>query len=471
MPSAGSATPWPRRAGTTGGPASSTSSPTTLYESATWEPTGVERVGDGIDLSKGGSSRPSPTRARSIVIDEYLALEKSRQIGEMQAAMRVPYKDRTFPVRARRVRPLPGLARRRRHAAGEPGRVDNVLLVIDAEKKQTFVGKKSKYADQLHQVWTLRWEQVKVAYLARLDRPARAPRREPRATASHRLAEVLLELYEVTEKLKVTDQVFASLEKDSGSAEAASWMSWFYDFLVTGKRAAFGQAAAESTFTKANRVAAEYLEVYTTVLETRAAAETLFVADGKPAEDSGLRILSTPFLLAGRADRDKTEYRRSATMPIVKLREIDTELSSIKKAFVPGGRLDPDADSFDQKTLRAMTYHDVFKELWKTVQVASQVVQGSVTNLDYRLWWELSKQRSFGDNPELHAAADAGLDDHHRGERDRRHRQRRSSPRALPLPRRRARSPGPRVPRALPRPGRQAERARRPRRGARAADP
>ncbi len=379
----------------------------TLYASATWEPAGVERVGNGIDIEK-MKLKSVTYQGQVIVIDEYLA-EKSKQIGEMQAAMRVPYKDRRFPYEHVTSDPFLGWLGADDMLRENLARVDNVLLVIDAEKKQTFVGKKSKYADQLHQVWTLRWEQVKVAYLAQLIGQLEG-RAENEGHGLQRLAEVLLELYEVTEKLKVTDQVFASLGKESGSEEAAEWTRWFYDFLVTGKRAAFEQAAAESKFTKANRVALDYLEVYTAVLETRAAAETLFVSDEKPAEDSGLRILSTPFLLACRADRDKTEYRRSATMPIVKLREIDSELSSIKKAFVPGGGLDPAADSFDQKTLRAMTYHDVFKELWKTVQVASHVVQGSVTNLNFRLWWELSKQRAFGDNPELHAAADAGLD-------------------------------------------------------------
>lgn len=377
----------------------------TLYANATWESAGVQRVGDSIDLER-MKLKSVTYRDHVIVLDEYLA-EKRKQIGEMQAAMRVPYKDRRFPYE---------------HVAGDPflgwlgagdmlrenlARVDNVLLVLDEEKKKkkTFVGENSKYADQIHQEWTLRWEQVKVAFLERLINQLEG-RAENQGHGIQRLAEVLLALYEVTEELKVTDQVFASLGKDAGSTEAASWMSWFYDFLVTGKRAAFGQAAPESKFTEANRVAIDYLEVYSTVLKTRAAAETLFVGDGRPAEDAGLRILSTPFLLACNADRDKTGYVRSASMPIAKQREIDLELTSIKRAFVPGGRLDGGAESFDQKILQAMTYHDVFKELWKTVEVANQVVQRGVTNLDFRLWWEMWKQSQTHFDEEARAEFD-----------------------------------------------------------------
>ncbi len=438
-----------------------------LYASATWEMTGVKRVGDTVDLSQ-WKLKTVTYNGNVIVIDDYLAL-KMDQIQEMKAALRVPFNERKFPTKYAAFDPFLGWFAADKLLRENLVRADNVLLLIDEERNSPHVGDTKLY-DELGQRWTLRWEQVKVAFLARLIEQLQR-RNSTEGLGAYQLAEILLELDAVTGELKVTDQVFASLGREAGFTELGSWMTWFRDIAIGGKRAAFEQAANETAFAKAIRVAITYLEVYTAVRDARNDTESLFVSDGRPAEDSGLRILSTPFLLTCNAGRDEAGYPRWARLPATKWIEVDDELQTIKRVFVPGARLDSEAESFDQKTLRAMTYHDVFKELWKTVQVASSVVQGSVTNLDFRLWWELSKQRAFGDNPELQRGGRRRPRLHHRGERDRRHRQRRSSPRAFPLPRRRARSPGPRVPRALPRPGRQAERARRPRRGARAADP
>ena len=376
-----------------------------LYESATWEQTGTRQLGDSIELSR-LKLKTVTYNGKQIVIDDYLALKRV-QISEMQAAMLVPFKDRYFPYQHVGFDPLMGWYAADKILRENLARSDNMLLVIDEARKNPHVGWKQDL-DLYHQ-WTLRWERVKVAYLERvIDRLQR--RSSTEALGSHRLAEVLLELHAVTGELKISWQVFAALEKEAGFSELGSWMTWFKDVAIAGKRAVLEQAMNETAIGKATRVSLDYLEVYTDIRDARAQTEEAFVPDGKPAEESGLRIMSTPFLLAGNPNRDKTGFARWANLPVSRAEKIVNELTAIKGAFVPGGRLDTAEGSFDQRIVRAMIYHEVFREMWKTVQTKSSVIQGSVTNLDFRLWWELSKQSNLGDNEERHADADAGLD-------------------------------------------------------------
>jgi hypothetical protein len=375
-----------------------------LYASATWEQTGTKRLGDSIDLSQ-WKLKTVTYNGKQIIIDEYLALKRV-QISEMQAAMLVPFKDRNFPYQHVGFDPLMGWYGADELLRKNLARSDNTLLVIDEARKNQHVGWKQDL--NLYHRWTLRWERVKVAYLERvIDRLQR--RSSTEALGSHRLAEVLLELYAVTEELKISWQVFAALEKEAGFNELGSWMTWFKDVAIAGKRSVLEQAMNETAIGKATRVSLDYLEVYTDIREARRQTEAAFVFDGKPTEESGLRIMTTPWLLAGNANRDKTGYARWANLPVTKAERIVNELAAIKGAFVPGGRLDMADGSFDLGILRGMIYHDVFKEMWKTVQTKSSVIQGSVTNLDFRLWWELSKQNQFGDDAQRHADADAGL--------------------------------------------------------------
>jgi len=375
-----------------------------LYASATWELTGTKRVGDSIDLSQ-WKLMSVTYNGKQIVIDEYLTAKRA-QISEMQAAMLVPFKDRNFPYQHVGFDPLMGWYAADEILRKNLARSDNALLVIDEARKNPHVGWKQDL--HLYHQWTLRWERVKVAYLEQvIDRLQR--RNTTESLGTHRLAEVLLELHAITEELKITWQVFAALEKEAGFHELSGWMTWFKDVAIAGKRAALQQGANETAFAKATRVSLNYLEVYTDIRDARAQTEETFVPEGKPAEESGLRIMTTPFLLAGNPNRDKTGYTRWANVPAEKAERIANELVAIKRVFVAGGRLDMDEGSFDRRILQTMMYHDVFKEMWKTVQTKSSVIQGSVTNLDFRLWWELSKQQQFGDDAQRHADADAGL--------------------------------------------------------------
>ncbi len=361
-----------------------------LYESATWEQTGTKRLGDSIDLSR-WKLKTVTYNGKQIVIDDYLALKRT-QISEMQAAMLVPFKDRNFPYQHVGFDLFMGWYGADKILRKNLARSDNTLLVIDEARKNQHVGWKQDL-DLYHQ-WTLRWERVKVAYLERvIDRLQR--RSSTEALGSHRLAEVLLELHAVTGDLKISWQVFAALEKEAGFNELSGWMTWFKDVAIAGKRAVLEQAMNETAIGKATRVSLDYLEVYTDIREARKSTEAAFVFDGEPAEESGLRIMTTPWLLAGNPNRDKTGYARWANLPVTKAEKIVNELAAIKGAFVPGGRLDMAEGSFDQRILRAMIYHDVFREMWKTVRSKSSVIQSSVTNLDFRLWWELANNRAL----------------------------------------------------------------------------
>jgi len=248
-----------------------------------------------------------------------------------------------------------------------------------------------------------------VAFLERLVQYIEQ-RRANVGAGFYRLTEVLIELDHVTEQLRVRDQVRASLDKEIGSSDVLRAIRWLRDYYERGIREELQMPDLEDEYEKAARIASRYLDVYDTVLKARADAEESFVSGGKPADDHGLRILSTPFLLACVPATDERRYPQWRGLPLELQAGVHDELLDVKRRFVPGGQLDAGEGSFDRQTLRGITYHDVFRRLWKQVRGSTATVQGGVTNFDARYWRELALGAAFGGNEESRRLAGEGID-------------------------------------------------------------
>jgi hypothetical protein len=375
-----------------------------LYADATWEAAGSHAAGETTRLEDWKLVSVS-YRDHRIVLDDYLRL-KDRQISEMRASLRIPFKSRRFPYEHASADPFLGWTGEDEVLRENLARADNVLLLYEEWRKNPLAG--WKLQDDLHQRWTLRWEMVKVAWLRTLIRQLEG-RRANRGAGFERLAELLLELDAVTEKLKVREHVRESLEREIGSSDVLRAIRWWRDRSERERREALELPDLEDAYEKGARIASRYLDVYDTVLLARNDAEERFTGDGYPAEDHGLRLLSTPFLLACRADADEGAYAAQRALPEEVQTAVHDALREIK-ALLAGGALETADDSIDQRTLHGMTYHEVFRELWRKVELGTARLQGDVTNLDSRLWRELALDAVSGGNEEARAVAGAALD-------------------------------------------------------------
>ncbi|HSN56545.1 MAG TPA: PASTA domain-containing protein, partial [Candidatus Sulfomarinibacteraceae bacterium] len=378
-----------------------------LYDGATWRVRRTDRLGS--DLEVGSWELVAVTyRGQEVRIRDYVA-QKQRQIAEMQdaAQLRPAGEQIPFPYEYASQDPLTGWLAGDDILRENLAHQDTILLILDEARKHPAAGWRQQ--DHVHKVWTARWEQVKLAWMLQtideLERLKRAAEFGP-----ERFTEAVLKLHEVTDQLRITEQVDDSLAGEGVPPTVMSYLRWLTDATPDAVREFYEMPSADRSWLEATRIVLDALEVYDRVLAARSDAEADFVAPGEPAEDSGLRILTTPYLLAGRPAVDERVTEGWRGLPMAVTTSVHDELDAIKRELGTGNGLDLADGSFDSQTLRGVVYHDTFKEMWKHVQVTTAQVQGSTSNLGYEVWWELWKQSQVGGSEAGHAALDAAHD-------------------------------------------------------------
>ncbi|MEE4273920.1 MAG: PASTA domain-containing protein [Thermoanaerobaculales bacterium] len=377
-----------------------------LYDSATWQVRRTDRFGD-IEL--GSWELVAVTyRDQEIRIRDYIETKRT-QVEEMRRAaqLRPAGEQIRFPYEYASSDPLTGWLAADDILRENLAHADNMLLVLDEAKKHPAAGWRRR--DHIHKVWTTRWEQVKLAWVQELfdtlERRKRAAEFGP-----ERFTEALNQLHEITDELKITEQVDESLADEGVPPTVMSYLRWLTDATPDAVADFYELPAAEDEWIEATRIVLDALETYDTVFAARHDAESDFVDAGRPAEDSGLRILTTPFILAGQPSVDARDYERWRGLPMEVATSVHDELDAIKRELSSGGGLDPDDGSFDQRILGGVIYHDTFKEMWKHVQSTTAEVRGSTSNLDFEVWWELWKESKVGDDEAGHAFLDGARD-------------------------------------------------------------
>jgi hypothetical protein len=378
-----------------------------LYDGATWRVRRTDRLGS--DLEVGSWELVAVThRGQEVRIRDYVD-EKRRQLAEMwdAAQLRPAQEQVPFPYEYASQDPLTGWLAGDDILRENLAHQDNILLILDEAREHPAAGWRQQ--DHVHKVWTARWEQVKLAWMLQtideLERLKRAAEFGP-----ERFTEAVLKLHEVTDQLRITEQVDDSLAGEGVPPTVMSYLRWLTDATPDAVMEFYEMPSADRSWLEATRIVLDALEVYDRVLAARSDAEADFVAPGEPAEDSGLRILTTPYLLAGRPSVDERVTEGWRGLPMAVTTSVHDELDAIKRELGTGDGLDLADGSFDSQTLRGVVYHDTFKEMWKHVQVTTAQVRGSTSNLGYEVWWELWKQSKVGGSEAGHAALDAARD-------------------------------------------------------------
>ena len=118
----------------------------------------------------------------------------------------------------------------------------------------------------------------------------------------------------------------------------------------------------KSEFVKIEEVTmVRYLETYLEIIEARKEAEDEFALGF--VHDRGLRLITGPYFLKGKADQDKTDHRRWRYLPWMTKGEVRAELEAIKGKYVSPSALKE--DGFDQQILNIVSRHHVWREAWR----------------------------------------------------------------------------------------------------------
>jgi hypothetical protein len=327
----------------------------TLYESAAFKLTETERLGDNLVL---GVWRLAKVTYRDQQVDLGVFAETKReQIDAMLQSLRTPHSRREFPIEYK-YEGLTGWMEVDNILRQNLVQTDNLLLMLHEMKKHPSVG--PKLLDHLRDVWYTRWEQVKLNFILKLIITLEERRKTEQATLSGKFEAVVPALMQTAEKLHIKAEIEAALEDALGN-EIFRFFKWLRDRFVGLKREFYGQADVWDEYEEGTRVLIHYLEVYTRIVQAREQAEA---ALSGPPTDNGLRLLTGPYFLAGKADQDLASHTRWRDLPSTTRSAVQRELLAIKNKYVSGAALET---PFDQSTLAGVVRHDIWKEAWKHV--------------------------------------------------------------------------------------------------------
>ncbi|MEZ4598286.1 MAG: hypothetical protein R2940_00660 [Syntrophotaleaceae bacterium] len=351
-----------------------------LYENAEFRIAGVETSGDDIKVSQWRLLSVS-YRGQQFAFDELLQMETD-DAREMAACLQQPSEKRPecFPMEKFRN----GLFRWMESDAAfrsNLGKSDPWIQLIEEMEKQPHVGPKLKDHFQ-YQKYT-RWEQLKVEFLQRLQKKLEDRRAGEQSLLSGNLPKMYDELLLIAGKLDIRPQIEAGLDEEMG--DFTRFLASLRDYLRGTYRSITGSADVWDAYEQNAAVVTEYLRTYKRIWDGRQAAEQpLPVA----RQDQGLRILTGPYFLSGRAAADQAAAPRWFDLPAQVREEMLAALSDIKReaGAEPAG-LDLKDGAYDRGILDQLTFHDAFREMWK--QVNSRVVEAAV---DSYLGRELAEQ-------------------------------------------------------------------------------
>lgn len=339
-----------------------------LYADAVFKLTKVEKLED----FKLGVWRLVKIKYNGTEVDLQAFLKKSReQIKEMQKALETGVTKRVMPLSTWGIT---GDWEERWLLKKNLAKTDPMLVMLDEMMKNPVVGPKLKshYLD----VYETRWQRVKLGFILKTISYLEDRRAAEQALYAGFIPGMYAKLLEIAKKLEIADQVSKNLDDEVGT----SYLTRLFEWLKDMKREYYSQGSIEDSYERAARLVKRYLEVYSEILKARKRAEEVF-ALGQPV-DQGLRILTSPLFLEGKADRDASGFVKWASLPGRKWGEVKDELVAIKKKCLPkgDGKLD---NAFDKELFEKILYHTVWAKLWKHVFVEAS---GRITAITSQSW-------------------------------------------------------------------------------------
>ena len=325
-----------------------------LYEEAEFVLKDTERVSDDLVIPKWRLAKIR-YRDQEVVVEEFKEA-KQEQIRAMIQALETPHREREFPIEYR-YEGLTGLFEVDDILRINLEETDNFLFMLREMMKHESVGQELKdhYMDQ----WTTHWEQVKLNFILRTIAILEERRKTEQLRQSGKMEEVVKELNEAARKLKIEKEVEEGLEEELGQ-EIFRYFKYLKDLMVGLKREFYGQPDVWDEYEEGSRILVHYLETYLKIIEARDQAEKEF-ALGLP-RDRGLRLITGPYFLKGRADQDKSGHLRWRDLPWVTKAEVTSELEGIKAKYVSPSTLE---EGYDRRFLEIVARHDVWRDAWR----------------------------------------------------------------------------------------------------------
>lgn len=353
-----------------------------LYEDAEFVLKGTDRISDDLILS---NWRLAKIKYRNVEVTvEDFAQAKQDQIREMIRSLETPHRFREFPIEYK-YEGLTGLFDLDMMLRENLEETDNFLFMINEMKKHPAVGEQLK--DHYMDLWITRWEQVKLNFILKTIAILEDRRKAEQIQKSGKLEEVVKELMKAAEKLKIKDEVQKGLEGELGK-DIYRYFSYLKDIMVGLKREFYGQPDVWDEYEEGTRTLIHYLETYRDIIEARKETEEEFALG--LIDDRGLRLITGPYFLKGKADQDKSGHRRWRLLPEQTKGEVKSELEAIKAKYVSPGTLEE--QGYDRRMLDYITRHDVWREAWKHVNSQGtekapsfwEVVKSRFSERDYR---------------------------------------------------------------------------------------
>ena len=278
-----------------------------LYENAEFVLKGTDRISDDLILSNWRLAKIKYQNVEVTVED--FASAKQDQIREMIRSLETPHRFREFPIEYK-YEGLTGLFDLDMMLRENLEETDNFLFMINEMKKHPSVGEKLK--DHYMDLWITRWEQVKLNFILKTIAILEDRRKAEQIQKSGKLEEVVKELMKAAEKLKIKDEVQVGLKSELGN-DIFRYFSYLKDVLVGLKREFYGQPDVWDEYEEGTRTLVRYLETYRDIIEARKEAEEEFALG--LVDDRGLRLITGPYFLKGKADQDKSGHRRWRLLP------------------------------------------------------------------------------------------------------------------------------------------------------------
>ncbi|MBN1669689.1 MAG: hypothetical protein JXR37_01565 [Kiritimatiellae bacterium] len=174
-----------------------------------------------------------------------------------------------------------------------------------------------------------------------------------------RLVDLIEDLRKRVRALDIEREVEAAMVEEGKGFQAGDLLTWAWNWT---KRDFFGQGSQEDLATRSARVVLRYLRAYDTVLACRRRAEQAAGLSGQV--DDGLRLLTGPPMLSGKADEDVKKARGWLSVQNEVLASMAGKLLAVKRRYVEGAALD---SAFDKEMLEKVVRHETWRVAWRDV--------------------------------------------------------------------------------------------------------
>lgn len=342
-----------------------------LYEDATFKILSVEQVGQDIKVTDWALLAVS-YQGKEFKYDDLISMEIA-DAREMAECLQRPSRKRPdcFPME----KMSNGLFEwwgSRDAFETKFKKTDPWLQLIKEMEEHPSAGRKLQ--DHYRYQKYTRLEQIKVDFLKKLKTQLEERRAGEEAIISGQFTQMYDRLLTIADELDIRLQLENTIYEEFGGG-VVQFMTWLKDYVRGEIRALQGEADVWDVYEQLSAFVTKNLKVYDDVIGARTEAEANLTT---ATVDQGLRILTGPYFLTGKAEVDQAAAKKWKKVPKDVYKETRKILAGIKKdSDADPSALDLNAGAYDKSILDQIVYHDAFRAMWKQVNSTFVNIQKS----------------------------------------------------------------------------------------------